>query len=156
MWPDTAGWISMNCTNFGTCGVVDYGVDLDYSGSGNGTLTGWAWSETFGWVCFGSTCPDAIQNPEGSAQNYAELREYVDDGTPTGRNWQFYGWARILNMGELGWISLNCYNVGQAACQASRGVECHVDDHRRSGCLRGDGAGRRRAGGNQQQGGGVP
>ncbi|MDD5251638.1 MAG: hypothetical protein PHT12_03310 [Patescibacteria group bacterium] len=121
LWSGTAGWISMNCTNFGTCATSDYGANLDYAAGGgsSGELTGWGWSETFGWVCFGKTCPDDVKNPENTPQNYAELREYVDDGTPGGRHWQFYGWARILNMGANGWLSLNCYNETHGACAGS-------------------------------------
>lgn len=55
---DSAGYISMNCTNEGTCGTVDYGVDIDASGN----FSGYGWSSNFGWVNFGANgCSSGVK-----------------------------------------------------------------------------------------------
>jgi hypothetical protein len=57
-WSDTAGWISFNCIDLGTCGTVDYKMTRDTAG---GDITGYAWSETVGWISANSSdltgCP---------------------------------------------------------------------------------------------------
>ena len=142
LWSRTAGWISMNCGNFGTCSLSNYGVNLQEEDTGGPTtkasLTGYGWSDDLGWVCFGKTCPGL--NPEGLV-NYAEWRvgekpadpanhacltsydcsplencggEYVC--IPKGR---FYGWAKVMNLGNSGWISLNCDNDVEKTCGTS-------------------------------------
>jgi hypothetical protein len=50
-WSDNIGWVSFNCTDFGTCGAVDYGVNVDNSGY----LSGNAWSSNIGWISFDPT-----------------------------------------------------------------------------------------------------
>jgi hypothetical protein len=113
-----AGWISMNCTNTATCGSgagqVNYGVNLLETPGFNdrADLSGYAWSMTAGWICFGATCSGTT--PEGGAA-YAQYRANV-----SGKLDQFYGWAKILNMGTEGWISLNCdKDVGADDCGTS-------------------------------------
>ncbi|MDD4995426.1 MAG: hypothetical protein PHW53_03130 [Patescibacteria group bacterium] len=104
IWNDHIGWISMNCADTGTCAAVDYGVDMDLS---NGNITGYAWSENAGWICFGSTCAGVTPQGGGSYAGYA---------SSTG---EIGGWAKMewLNMPSEGWISLNCANP--AVCGAS-------------------------------------
>jgi hypothetical protein len=78
------GWISMNCSNTGTCGTSDYKVELDFSGN----LTGYAWSSNVGWISFDPTGPyptgSGVINDDAQATN----------GTFTG-NLDFGGWARV-------------------------------------------------------------
>lgn len=109
IWSGSVGWISMNCTNpvlpadpIGTCATVDYGVTLEDAGGtpAVANLQGYAWSETVGWVCFGTTC--AGTTPEGAA-SYAQYRELSG-----GKADQFWGWAKVLALGNDGWIALNC------------------------------------------------
>jgi len=92
------GWISMNNTNQG--GATNYGVNIP---TGNGDVTGYAWSENIGWISFNAAdtagCP---QNPCGAVR-------------VVGNN--IKGWARILGIkdalaagnsgGWQGWISLS-------------------------------------------------
>lgn len=84
-WSENIGWVSMNCYNdfdndgaFNCCcsggpgggycpsdaqtcpytldcpsGTCDYGV---YYNTTDNKLTGWAWSDRIGWICFGETC----------------------------------------------------------------------------------------------------
>lgn len=141
MWSRSAGWVSMNCSNFGTCNIAGYGVNLQEEDTGGGApteanLTGYAWSDDLGWICFGQTCPGP--NPEGLA-NYAQWRvgqppadpaervacavsddcsplEYCSAEfvcTPRGR---IYGWAQVMSLGPQGWISLNCDNDVLKTC----------------------------------------
>ncbi len=145
LWSGTVGWISLNCTNFGTCGASNYGlkiIDLPDDAYGKrASLSGYAWSGNFGWICFGATCDlttPAVKNPENTEKNYAYWRDRlpltpavsctVDADCPLTetcsdalgnrcvRNSQFYGWARVLSLGSAGWISLNCYNEVQHDC----------------------------------------
>lgn len=113
-WSGTAGWISMNCTDLGTCATVDYGVRIeDVSGSpGDANLRGYAWSETVGWICFGVTCTGTT--PEGAA-SYAQYRD-----SHNGKTDQFWGWAKVVAYGGDGWIALNCdKDAGADDCAAS-------------------------------------
>jgi hypothetical protein len=83
LWSENAGWISLSCTNRGTCGTANYGVTNDLSGHlggfgwgenvgwvnfapggtpvtidrATGTLTGRAWGENVGWITFSATSP---------------------------------------------------------------------------------------------------
>lgn len=119
--PDNAaltGYISMNCTNTATCGTgagqVNYGVTmLETLGfNDRADLSGYAWSTTAGWICFGATCTGTT--PEGGA-SYAQYRANF-----SGKQDQIYGWAKIVNMGNEGWISLNCdKDVGPDDCATS-------------------------------------
>lgn len=58
-WSETLGWISLNCSNLGTCGVSNYGLTIAV----DGTISGYAWSEYAGWVSANSAdltgCPTA-------------------------------------------------------------------------------------------------
>jgi hypothetical protein len=120
IWSGTAGWISLNCTNpqppdnpSGTCATVDYGVNMSSAGGGTAVadITGYAWSETVGWICFGTTCgvaPADSNAPEG-VKPYALYRASHAVGAETMTD-QLWGWARVLSLGNEGWISLNCAN----------------------------------------------
>lgn len=93
-WSDTIGWISLNCTNHGTCGTSNYGIVYGYGG----TLGGYAWSDSIGWVSAQSSdltgCPSA-------------------PCTATLSGGAFSGWLRALSGGSVGaggwdgWIRLN-------------------------------------------------
>lgn len=69
------------------------------------TLTGWAWSETFGWISFNSTDSGAGGGPYSVT---------VDDTTG---NWSGYAWSEYL-----GWISFNVGDANAAACPGTRQV----------------------------------
>lgn len=100
-WSDTIGWISMNCTDPGTCGGSSYGVTV----AKDGTLTGYAWSEHIGWISFNAGdvagCPNGTCGPR------------LDRATGEVR-----GWARALSGrgsntgGWDGFISLSGGNYG--------------------------------------------
>ncbi|MDA2936235.1 hypothetical protein MYX06_03390 [Patescibacteria group bacterium AH-259-L05] len=74
-WSEGIGWISLNCYNdyddngtfdnccpggnatfcasYGGLAGGDYGVNFNTTSN---KITGWAWSESAGWICFGETC----------------------------------------------------------------------------------------------------
>ena len=92
VWNDDVGWISMNCVSAGTCGVINYGVDL----TADNRLVGYGWSQNVGWMCFGETCGGIT--PEGLPA-YANVDPVTHDA---------HGWANILTLGAGGWVALNC------------------------------------------------
>jgi len=48
LWSENVGWISLSCSNTGSCATVSYGVAND----GAGALSGFAWGENVGWINF--------------------------------------------------------------------------------------------------------
>ncbi|MFA5392119.1 MAG: type II secretion system protein [Candidatus Paceibacterota bacterium] len=80
-------WISLNCIFTDSCSNVNYKVSSD----ANGDLSGWAWSENFGWINFSSTTP---------------ISYGVSVATSTGE-FDGYVWAETI-----GWISFNCETGG--------------------------------------------
>ncbi len=101
-WSDGVGWISFNCLDAGTCGVVNYGVKTDSSGF----LSGYAWTNTVGWISFNQA--DTIGCPSTKPCS-AKIDLTTGDWT---------GWARALSNGGGwdGWISLSCANNSSGAC----------------------------------------
>lgn len=93
LWSDNIGWISMNCSNSGTCGTSNYKVLID---DVTGNFSGYGWSDNIGWVSFQSS--DVAGCPSGSCPANVDL---VSTGQVT-------GWAKALSAGGGwdGWISL--------------------------------------------------
>jgi len=95
-WSDNIGWISFNCTNQGTCGTADYGVNID----GDGVFSGYAWSDNIGWISFNPA--DLSGCPSGTCQTKLNVE-----------NGEISGWARILAYGSGdGWLSFRGANYG--------------------------------------------
>ena len=113
-WSGTIGWIATNCTALGDCSGSDFGMTIRSTPGvqGSGDITGYAWSETMGWICFGTTCTGTT--PEGAAP-YAQYR-----ASWKGKTDQLFGWAKVVSMGDNGWISLNCdHDIGASDCATS-------------------------------------
>jgi hypothetical protein len=122
-WSSNIGWISFNVSDCDTDGdgtyegasenggaapaecptsgtAHDYGVNIDKT---TGNLSGYAWSENVGWVSFEeSGTPD---NTEVTNNCDASCDPTVDC-TACNNSSEIYGWAKILSMGDDGWISL--------------------------------------------------
>lgn len=107
-WSSNFGWISMNCLNTGTCATVNYGVKIQNSISPNPlNFIGHAWSPNAGWISFEAINPpdnykfNSSCKPPGScsAANSCSACFNPDDG-------KIYGWAKVLSLGNDGWISL--------------------------------------------------
>ncbi|MCA9357586.1 hypothetical protein H6784_02800 [Candidatus Nomurabacteria bacterium] len=101
-WSDTIGWISMNCTNDGSCGTSNYGVRVD----GSGNLSGYAWSDNIGWITFNpadlsgcplGSCAPVLDPVAGLVSGWARALSPLSAGANAG------GWD--------GWISLSAAGV---------------------------------------------
>jgi hypothetical protein len=106
---DGAGWISMNSTSDGS--AMSYGVSIP---AANGDLSGYGWSEHYGWISFNtgdlSGCPSGTCSARRVGNAIA-------------------GWARILSIkdalavgnsgGWSGWIQLDPPNGGVAITGSS-------------------------------------
>ncbi|RLC38235.1 hypothetical protein DRH27_02770 [Candidatus Falkowbacteria bacterium] len=121
-----AGWISFNSTDCDTNanGYVDsgicegnddastpafnYGVHIN---NGNGNFSGYAWSSTVGWISFEENDPPDF-NFSSNCNDTPSCNDATDNCTAcldvdgTAGN-GVYGWAKILSMGDDGWIRLN-------------------------------------------------
>ena len=89
-WGENIGWLSLNCSNTGTCGTVNY--QATKSGT---TLAGYGWAEKAGWISFNcsntGTCGTVNYGVSVDGSGY----------------FSGYGWAE-----NAGWISFNCSNTG--------------------------------------------
>lgn len=132
-WNDKVGWVSFNCTNHqnicandparsctvdANCSAVggscllecensNYGVNI----AANGIVSGYAWNDKVGWISFqeSAATPDEgfrTQCPSSClAANNCSACYKTNSNTGT-----LYGWAKILNMGDNGWIHLQKLN----------------------------------------------
>ncbi len=134
-WSSNIGWISFNSTDCDIDGdlmyeganegggstpapvdcpasgaVDDYGVKIDINaGATLGNFSGYAWSSIVGWIYFG---PDADLPTYGLTQ--------ANDAPDDPKIWAHYdnatyavtGWAKILSLGNNGWIKFNGNNPG--------------------------------------------
>lgn len=89
-WNSDYGWISFNCINDSSCATVDYGVAID---SATGYFSGYAWSSNLGWIDFAPS----------NGYPEAPLTD-VHYNSATG---DITGWAKILSLGDDGWIKMS-------------------------------------------------
>lgn len=95
----TAGEISLDCATSpagNICGTSNYKIYND----GLGTLTGYAWNDSYGWISFNCLNHGCATSTYGIAIS------------PTTGAWTNYAWNDIL-----GWISVNCADI--SACGTS-------------------------------------
>ncbi|HNW20069.1 MAG TPA: hypothetical protein PLX67_01250 [bacterium] len=98
-WSPVIGWISFNnCVYGGGCSGINYGVKLEPSG--DYPLSGYAWNSNVGWILFEDSYPTSAQPQHGVQLDLATRK--------------FSGWAKILALGDDGWIKLakNSYDSG--------------------------------------------
>ena len=119
-WTDTLGRISLNCNNDfnnkdgieaseSQCGSKIYGVNVNSNPSGDSTISGMAWSDSMGWVCFGAVCEG---NPPGGDLGDGTVAKASVSVSETGLG-TVTGWARVRNLSDSdggGWISLRGKN----------------------------------------------
>lgn len=148
-WSETIGWISFNCTNSGTCGASDYGVNV----SPNGDLSGFAWTETIGWIsfnigdtqnCLQAPCQAKLNKTQGTLGGWAKAIAADGNGwdgwihlsgtnygvTVSGCNYDGYAWGSDV----IGWIHLKGSNYGvvgtEKACTgASADIKANGSDN---------------------------
>ncbi len=96
------------CSLYGQCydewpdppySYAPYGLNVDF---GNKEISGWAWSNSVGYICFGRSCQGHYTNPPPVIPgNISEVKATYDD---RGKVW---GWAKIVSFkNDLGWLSL--------------------------------------------------
>jgi len=86
-------WILLNCAYANCCSASDFKVSAD----ANGDLSGWAWSESFGWISFSTTTPIA----------YSVTVATTTTANHEAGEWDGYAWSE-----NDGWISFNCQTGG--------------------------------------------
>ncbi len=97
-WSENIGWISFNCTNEGSCGQSNYGVNIDLT---TGLFSGYAWSSNIGWISFNTA--DLAGCPSGACE--ARIPSGLTGGTfPK----SVTGWAKVLSNNT--WMSLRGTN----------------------------------------------
>src|SRR3989344_120938 len=121
-WSSNSGWLSLNNKN---CDYVDPAVPPGDRCVLNSTthyvqidavnqIFGWSWADNLGWVCFCSSCSGlGGTTPSGGWQ--AQI--YGSDFGSGVENPRVIGWAKILSLGDDGWISFSYLN--EAAPQAN-------------------------------------
>jgi hypothetical protein len=114
-WSSDFGWISMNCYNNSSCsqnGGFDYGVNINpltYTHPFN--FDGYAWSPNAGWISF--TYNNPMAPPDNWKFNTNCKSGYTCDNTTNCTacynpdNGKIFGWARVVNLGNDGWIYLS-------------------------------------------------
>lgn len=98
LWSENVGWISLSCSNTGTCAQTNFGVrvnSLDVSQQLY-ELDGYGWSENAGWISFSCANTDSC----GTVAYRAQLS--AQSGALNG-----YAWSE-----NLGWISFSCATTG--------------------------------------------
>jgi len=127
--------------------VHNYGVYID---SVTGDISGFAWSENVGWISFnrntsycaggdniGKACSVAGDCPSsscgGSSNGVTGDPQTTPYNTGSGAiakydsvNHTIDGWAKILSMGDDGWVSLNCTNDGDTCGTSDYGISADV------------------------------
>ncbi len=122
-WSGNTGWVSLNALNDPSCttnpgSCVSYGLKLDINQTPDkkhGTMIGYAWSSSLGWICFGTTCGGSLAVPSGNPGNPSLAANFTcyNSATPatvvdceTAFTGALTGWARVVNQGAGGWIAL--------------------------------------------------
>ncbi|MEA3463828.1 MAG: hypothetical protein U9R14_02020, partial [Patescibacteria group bacterium] len=78
----------------GACISNNYGVNID---SATGNFSGYTWSGNIGWIDF------APSGPYPNNPNHGAKYEYSD----AGYNKRVTGWAKILSLGDDGWLKMS-------------------------------------------------
>lgn len=107
-WSENFGWFSANCANLAECPVptpppYDYGLNIGEDGS----IVGYLWAEHIGWVKFGGTGAPGGQEA------------FYDKNTS-----KIYGWAKILALGDNGWLKLRGSSVSVGVGPYRRCADC--------------------------------
>ncbi|MFH1427058.1 MAG: hypothetical protein ABIG60_00825 [Patescibacteria group bacterium] len=115
-WSSNIGWISFNCTDDDSCASANYGVNIDDNYNfllANGN-PGYAWSSNIGWIRFGGsdTPPDNYAFNSNCSNTCNASNSCTACYNSTDNN--VYGWAKILSLGNDGWLKLN--SEGEYSC----------------------------------------
>jgi len=94
---NNGAWLILNCAYANSCATSNFKVSSD----SNGNLSGWAWSEYFGWLSFSSST-------DGSSVNYGVKIATTTTANYEAGEWDGYAWSE-----NIGWISFNCKTGGE-------------------------------------------
>ncbi len=134
-WNSVLGWISMRgrVVNGSNETIATYGATIDKVGN-DGNITGYVWSSSYGWICWGVTCdpndtdPDELNNPDYGLVEptlpdtwHARVVGLFDPAgagvpcydNPAQRCFEVDGWAKILKLGDNGWIAMKGIGGGE-------------------------------------------
>jgi hypothetical protein len=92
------GWISLNCTDEGTCANAnadDYGVNIDPT---SGQFSGYGWAGHFGWVNFAGASVSPSCFTAGGTHNVTGTIQYTTNGG---------GWNGTVFMNSQGGVTWN-------------------------------------------------
>ena len=122
-WSSNIGWIKLNCDT--NCAPSDFGVKIEKEGDYALNLSGDAWSPRVGWISFNETgAPNYSFNSHCSntcnSSNQCTACLNPDDG-------KIYGWAKILSMGDKGWIKMEGNVSPSASRLGDRRTELTID-----------------------------
>lgn len=110
----------------------NYNVNINNT---SGKLSGWAWTNNYGWICFGLTCQGTPPNPDiypphASLEN-TKLYWTGIPGTEIFAN-MITGWAKIIGLGkdnsDSGWVALDGPNTSNSVDKYKDCVSCVVKD----------------------------
>jgi hypothetical protein len=88
VYSDTAGWISLSCTNTNSCNTISYKVSED----GNGKLSGYGYSQNGEWVNFEPNFGGVNVNPDETISGWA----YSEKG-----DWLNFDSAKNISANDL-------------------------------------------------------
>lgn len=92
-WNPVIGWISFNNCVYGEdCPDIGIGYGVKLEPSGGYPLSGYVWNSNVGWILFEDSYPVGAEPQHGARLD------------PVTR--KFSGWAKILALGDDGWIKL--------------------------------------------------
>lgn len=107
-WSSNIGWISFNCTGDSpACGASNYGVSID---SASGDFSGYGWSSNVGWISFNRS--DTGNPPSQPYKNDSGNDPIAKHNSGNG---QVDGWAKILSLGDNGWVKLRKFSSDSGA-----------------------------------------
>jgi hypothetical protein len=153
IWSDTIGWVSLHCSDLGTCGTSNYGLTI----AADGTISGYAWSEYAGWISANGAdltgCPTAPctarmdelamkgwmkalaanQSESGGWDGFISLSGLNYGPTLSGGTISGYAWGDM----NIGWLSFSspshsATTVWLPACASS--YVCTDATHRQNAC----------------------
>ncbi|HPP64903.1 MAG TPA: hypothetical protein PK418_01870 [Candidatus Paceibacterota bacterium] len=96
-------WISLNCKTTDSCSSSNYKVSSD----SNGNLSGWAWSENYGWISFSCKTGGSDGGDICFSSNYGVKVATTTTGNYQAGEFDNYAWSE-----NIGWISFNCKTGG--------------------------------------------
>jgi hypothetical protein len=129
------GWISLNCSNKGTCGTVNYNVNV-YSTTGY-SLNGYAWSSTtpanyggLGWIRFDPNYGSGYQVPgvyQGTEAGVPWLQVVYGSLYSKGNVYTFTPFAQTFGTANVAYCidtggNATVTNMNNGSCTAAAGV----------------------------------